>query len=159
MTTNPFPDATPVSIDDRGTIAAMEDLFAAIAGLITATGGRFAIAGHDIADQTLAERAQRLTAMYDAGEVVIGYADARNGDVVNIVVEHLMAADGRATEPCWRALVYVEECEGHMLRGALSGRRWSDIAQPLFDAVSDGLRRPLPSRKAAAAALAGVAGA
>lgn len=158
MTMNPFLDATHVGIDDRATIAAMEQLFAAIAGLIAATGGSFAIAGRDIRDQSVPERALRLTAMYEAGEVVVGYADARNGDVVNIVIEHLLlrgsGPEGCDSEPCWRALVYVEECEGHVLRGALSARRWAEVAGPLFEAVSDGLRRPLPSRGAATAAMA-----
>lgn len=149
-----FPDATHVSIDDRGTIAAIEDLFAAIVGLITATGGSFAIAGRDVLDTPLAERARLLTGMYDAGEVVVGYADARNGDVVNIVIEHLMlCAPGGPPQPCWRALVYVEEPMGHELRGAIASHRWPDVGQRLFAAVSDGLRQPLPTQRAAMARL------
>ena len=147
-------DATHVSIDDRGTIAAIEDLFAAIAGLITATGGSFAIAGRDVLDTPLAERARLLTQMYDAGEVVVGYADARNGDVVNIVVEHLMlCGSGIDPTPCWRALIYVEEPMGHELRGTIAAHRWADVAQALFAAVNDGLRAPLPSQRVAMARL------
>jgi hypothetical protein len=148
--------ARRVSIEDRGTIAAMEDLFAMMAGVITATGGAFAIAGHDVRDSSIAERMRALTAMYDAGEIVVGYADARSGDVVNVVIEHLALGDGRddiEARSVWRALVYVEEPEGHELRGVLTGRDWSALAQQLFDAVNDGLRRPLPMKRSA---LAGV---
>lgn len=149
-----FATPTHMPIDDHGTIAAMEDLFSALAGLITATGGSFAIAGHDIHDMTTLERARRLTPMYDAGEVVVGYADARNGDIVNIVIEHLAVGGCEgARRPCWRALFYVEEPEGHVLRGALAARSWRGLAQPLFDAVNEGLRRPLPSQTAALEAL------
>lgn len=154
MTMTLFPDATHVSIDDRGTIAAIEDLFSAIAGLITATGGSFAIAGRDVLDTPLPERARLLTAMYDAGEVVVGYADARSGDVVNIVIEHLMLCTmGTPPQPCWRALVYVEEPMGHELRGTIAAHRWADVGQALFAAVNDGLRDPLPTQRSAMARL------
>ena len=142
--------ATRLGIDDHGTIAAMEDLFSMLAGVITATGGTFAVAGRDVYDSTLCERATSLTAMYDAGEVVVGYADARSGDIVNIVIEHLLLDDeAMAPRPIWRALVFVEEPQGHELRGVLAGAHWSDLAQQLFDAVNDGLRRPLPDQRGA----------
>lgn len=149
-----FPDATHVSIDDRGTIAAIEDLFAAIVGLITATGGSFAIAGRDVLDTPLPERARLLTDMYNAGEVVVGYADTRNGDLVNIVIEHLMLCGGAfAPRPCWRALVYVEEPMGHELRGVIAALQWAEVGQQLFKAVNDGLTEPLPSQRVAMARL------
>lgn len=155
MNTSPFPEPARVSIDDRATIAAIEDLFTAVAGVIAATGGSFAIAGHDVRDTTPLQRARTLTAMYDAGEVVVGYADARSGDVVNIVIEHLLLNACSASDaPCWRALIYVEEPMGHELRGSLVAHDWRGLAAPLFDAITDGLRRPLPSARAALAALA-----
>jgi hypothetical protein len=151
MNISAAPRATRLSIDDRGTIAAMEDLFAILAGLIAPTGGSFAIAGQDVHDTTVGERARILTGMYDAGEVIVGYADARNGDVVNIVIEHLMLdpgrKDGGPAAPFWRALVYVEEPEGHTLRGVIAGASWQDVAQQLLDAVTDGLRKPLPDQR------------
>jgi hypothetical protein len=97
-----------------------------------------------------------LTAMYDAGEVVIGYADARNGDIVNVVVEYLLlepGSAGGAARPLWRALVYVEEPQGHELRGVMAGETWNAVAQQLLDAVADGLRRPLPDQRTALARL------
>jgi hypothetical protein len=118
----------------------------------TTTGGSFAIAGHDVRDTCVTERAQALTRMYDAGEVVVGYADARNGDIVNMVVEHLMLEpehDRATRRPIWRILVYVEEPQGHELRGVIAGATWNDAAQQMLDAVTDGLRRPLPDQRTA----------
>jgi hypothetical protein len=151
MNVSALPSATRLSIDDRGTIAAMEDLFAMLAGLITASGGCFAIAGRDVHDATVVERAHVLTGMYDAGEVIVGYADARTGDVVNMVIEHLIPevghhADGQ-TRPIWRALIYVEEPEGHTLRGVIAAATWQALAQQVLDAVTDGLRKPLPDQR------------
>jgi hypothetical protein len=157
MNISASPGATRLSIDDHGTIAAMEDLFAMLAGLISATGGSFAIAGQDVLETGVPERARVLTGMYDAGEVIIGYADARHGDVVNIVIEHLMldpnAKDGRPAAPLWRALVYVEEPEGHMLRSVITGASWQEVAQKLLDAVTDGLRQTPQDRRSSLAGI------
>lgn len=154
MTVTLFPRTIRLPIGDARDIAAIEELLSTLAGLITATGGYFAIGGRDVMETPLLERARILTTMYDAGEVVVGYADARNGDVVNLVIERLAVSVGAAEPaPCWRALVYVEEFEGHALRGSLAAWRWPALAGSLLRAVDGGLAEPLPSEVGALLAL------
>ena len=151
MSVEPFPCARRQPIADPGDIRWIENMISAVAGLIGASGGAVAIAGRDLYADAAAERARLLTAMYDAGEVVFGYRDARDGAVVNMVVERLAVAGPGAPRDCWRAEVFVEEAEGHALRGALVEREAAALAEKVVAAVSPGLSAPLPAPGAALA--------
>jgi len=151
MVVEPFPCARRQAIDDPADIRWIENMISAIAGLIAASGGAVAIAGRDLYADAAPARARALTAMYDAGEVVFGYRDARDGAVVNLVVERLAVAGAGAPRECWRAEVFVEEAEGHTLRGALVEREAAALAEKVVAAVSAGLSAPLPAPGAALA--------
>lgn len=146
-----FPRASRRSIDDPADIRWIETMISAVAGLVSATGGAVAIAGRDLYGAAPPERARQLTAMYDAGEVVFGYRDARDGAVVNLVVERLDVTGPQAPRTCWRAEVYVEAEDGHALRGALVEREAAALAEAVVSAVSGGLSAPLPAPGAALA--------
>jgi hypothetical protein len=149
MTVTPFPAVRRLPMDDPDEIMAVETLISGLAGLISATGGFMALAGRDLLGATVAERAEALTEMYDAGEVVFGWRDGRTGEVANVVLERLGAAGGRVV---WRAEVYVEEADGHALRGALVERDLGALAAGLTAAAGDALAQPLPAPGAALAA-------
>lgn len=151
MSVAEFPRAERSVIADPAEIAWVETMITAVAGLITATGGAVALAGRELYADSAAERAVALTAMYDAGEVVFGYRDARDGAVVNLVVEKLSVRGAGAPCLCWRAEVYVEQEDGHALRGALVEREAASLAEAVVAVVSDGLSAPLPAPGAALA--------
>lgn len=151
MSVAEFPRAERSIIADPAEIAWVETMITAVAGLITATGGMVALAGRELYEDSALDRAAALTAMYDAGEVVFGYRDARDGAVVNVVVERLNVRGCGAPCACWRAEVYVEECDGHALRGALVRREAAALAEAVVAAISEGLSTPLPAPGAALA--------
>lgn len=151
MTVEPFPRATRQAIADPADIRWIETMIAAVAGLVSATGGAVALAGRDVFADGAADRARALTSMYDAGEVVFGYHDARDGAVVNLVVERLGVGAADAPRTCWRAEIYVEGDDGHALRGALVEREAAALAEAVVTAVSGGLSAPLPAPGAALA--------
>ncbi|TVQ58089.1 MAG: hypothetical protein EA355_02745 [Rhodobacteraceae bacterium] len=149
MTVTPFPAVSRTPIDAQADIAAVETLIAGLSGVIAATGGVAALAGRDLLETDVVERAAMLTAMYDDGEVVFGWRDGRTGDVANVVLERLAAGSGRIV---WRAEVYVEEDAGHALRGAFVARDLADVSAALTCAAGEALARPLPKPGAALAA-------
>jgi hypothetical protein len=152
MSVTPFP-ARPalrrLPVADPADAAAIEAALSAVAGMLAATGGAVAIAGRDLFSTPVAERARLLTAMYDAGEVVVGWRDGRDGMVTNVVIERLAAG---AEAVVWRAEIYVEGAEGHVLRGALAARAAGALGAALVGAAGDGAGAPLPSPAAAVAA-------
>ncbi len=157
MSVTPFParlSLRRIEIDDPADIAVLEGVVSALAGAALATGGVAALAGRDLHALSLAERAGLLTAMYDAGEVVMGWRDARDGSTVNLVIERLAAG---AEAVVWRAEAFVERRDapppgGPVLRGALADRRADGLARRLVAAAARGFADPLPSPTAAVAA-------
>jgi hypothetical protein len=152
MSVTPFPKRTSLrrlEIDEPTDIAALERAVSGVAGVAAATGGAVALAGRNLFELSVAERARLLTAMYDAGEVVFGWRDGRDGSVVNVVVERLAAG---AEAVVWRAEVYVEDDGGHVLKGALAARRVDVLASRLVGAASEGFPEPMASSAGAVAA-------
>ena len=157
MSVIPFPEPRRVPIADPADIAAIEQAISAVAGAIAASGGGAAIAGRDLYETSVEGRALLLTDMYDAGEVIFGWRDGRDGAVVNIALEKLAVAEGSEERRCWRALVYVEEPEGHILRGGFVEGDLGAMAARLFGAAQAGAAAPPPPRPALAAFLRGTA--
>lgn len=139
------PRRTPIA--DPEEIAGIEALLAAITGLIVATGGAAALMGRDLLAMTPHERALALTAMYDDGEVVLGW---RHGDgaIVNMTLERMTVGPATA----WRANFHVEEKAGHALRGAVAARDLRTLASAALRTAAAGDPGPLPSPGAALAA-------
>lgn len=152
MSVTPFPARTSLrrlEIDEPTDIAALERAVSGVAGMAAATGGAVALAGRSLFEMSVAERARLLTAMYDAGELVFGWRDGRDGAVFNVVVERLAAG---AEAVVWRAEVYVEDAGGHALRGALAARRADALASRLVAAAGSGFPEPMASSVGAVAA-------
>ncbi|SEA69872.1 hypothetical protein [Rubrimonas cliftonensis] len=146
MSVTNLPRPRRLPIEEPEEIAAIEGGLTAVHGLMSASGGFLALAGVEISEMNVLARAETLTRMYDAGEVVVGWRDGRDGRIVNVVIEKL------AIEPAgggFRAEVYLETEGGHALAGALAGRTAEDLADALLEAAADGLAAGLPSPGAA----------
>ncbi|MFN3614186.1 MAG: hypothetical protein ACK4WC_06470 [Rubrimonas sp.] len=147
MTLAPFHPPRRAAIDDPAEIAGIEALLAALSGMIVAAGGAAALMGRDLLEMTPAQRAAALTAMYDDGEVVLGWRHGC-GTVVNMTLERL-EIDGATM---WRAQFHVEEDAGHVLRGALAARDLKALGAAALRVAAAGDPGTLPSPGAALAA-------
>jgi hypothetical protein len=144
MPTIALPRRTPIDAPEE--VAAVEALLSAIAGMIAATGGFAALMGRDLLGMEVAQRAAILTAMYDDGEVVLGWRDGRDGAVVNMALERL-EADG----PLWRAEFFVEGPQGHESCGAMADRSLDGLSRAVMAALGRGAPRGLEGVAAATA--------
>jgi hypothetical protein len=113
-----LPRISRLPIESRNDVAGVEGLISAVAGVIAATGGQAALGGDAIFSMSVEERAAVLNAMYGEGEVVFGWRH-REGAVVNIALDKVSVEAGPRRRDGWRALVYVEEEDGHALCGAM----------------------------------------
>lgn len=134
MTIASLPVLRRTPIEDPDDIAALEAAITALCGVVAARGGFTALVGRDLLAIPPAERARVLTAMYDAGEVVIGWRDGVSGEVLNAVIERLA---GQETVG-YRIELYVEGADGHVLRGALAERDAAALGTALAGAAQDG---------------------
>jgi hypothetical protein len=150
MSVTPLPTIRRLPIEGRNDIAALEGVISAVAGVVAATGGTAALAGRDLFGMSAQGRAVLLTDMYEAGEVIFGWRDGRDGVVVNISLERIEAAAGETRREGWRARLYVEEPEGHMLRAAFVEGGLNALGRRLIAAANDGP----PDGPSAGAALA-----
>jgi hypothetical protein len=150
MSVVPFPQLRRLPIEGRNDIAAIEGVICSVAGVIAATGGAAALAGRDLFGTSAEGRAVLLTDMYEAGEVVFGWRDGRDGAVVNVALERVEVSTGGLTRRGWRAQLYVEEREGHALRALVLERDLNAIGRRLLEAANHG---PPDAADSAAAAL------
>jgi hypothetical protein len=153
MTVVPFPVAERAPILEPRDISDVERMISGVAGLLAATGGALALAGRDLYEMSVRERIMILTPMYDAGEVVFGYRAPVTGEIVNVVLEKLRLGAAGASRVCWRAEVWVEEADGHTLRGALAEPTVDALCVRLTRAISGGMAEPLPAPGVALARL------
>jgi hypothetical protein len=138
MSVTPMPQTRRLAIEGRNDIAALEGVISAVAGVVAATGGAAALAGRDLFGTSAEGRALLLNDMYDAGEVIFGWRDGRDGAIVNVALERLEVTTGETCRRCWRAEVYVEEEAGHALRGAFVEGALTDLGRRLLAAANDG---------------------
>jgi hypothetical protein len=156
MTVIPFPTFESAPIADPAAIAAIETGLSGLCGAITAMGGFVALAGRELLTTPPLERARMLTRMYDAGELVFGWRDGRDGAVVNVVLEGVAGAGGAGG---YCAELFVETPQGHQSRGALADRDPAALMTALAAVAATGPdAAALPGRGAALAGLAGDGG-
>lgn len=149
-----FPGTRRVPIADPAEYAGIEALVSAVAGLATATGGAAALGGRELFALSVFDRAMILGQMYEEGEVVFGWREPEAGLVSNVTLEKIEVTRGETAEAAWRALLYVEEAEGHALRGALVEPSLDDAARRLTAAASGAPEALHPTPQAALAAFA-----
>lgn len=138
-----FPRPQRLAIADPGDVSAIETAISAVVGTICATGGNVALAGRDLLSTPVSARIALLTEMYDAGEVVFGFFDARCGDTFNVVMERLSLPPQGSVG--WRAEIYTARPDGHELLGALSATDATTLGAALVRAAGVGFSEPLES--------------
>lgn len=149
-----FPETRRVSIPDPAEHEAVEALVSAISGLAVAMGGTAALAGRELFALPVPLRARMLTEMYDDGEVVFGWREPSRGEVFNVALEKIAVRRGDAEALAWRASLYAEEAEGHVLRGAAVEPTLDETARRLTAAASGAPAALHPTTQAALAAYA-----